>query len=171
MDKIMPKGLISKGEVVLVSACLMGLNCRYDGKHNYHREICLSGDEYILIPICPETEGGLSTPRPLCEIQGSSGLDVLLDKAKIINKDNKDVTKYFIDGAYKTLEIAKLYEVNQVIFKARSPSCGCGMIYDGSFTGKLRPGDGITTALLKDNGINVYTEEYISDMIKKEKMA
>lgn len=168
MDKRIPNGLISKGEVVLVSSCLMGLNCRYDGKHNYHREISLSGDEYILIPICPEIEGGLDTPRTLCEIQEGSGLDVLLEKAKIINKNNQDVTQYFIDGAYKTLEMAELYGIKHAIFKARSPSCGCGMIYDGSFTGKLRSGDGITAALLKNHGINVYTDEFVSNMMKKQ---
>ena len=112
-----------------------------------------------LIPVCPEKLGGLPIPRPPAEIKNGQGRDVLAGKARVKNKSGKDVTVNFIKGAKEVLKIAKALEVKEAILKARSPSCGCDKIYDGTFTGKLTRGDGVTTALLKKNKIKVITEE------------
>ncbi|WP_156204683.1 DUF523 domain-containing protein [Candidatus Syntrophocurvum alkaliphilum] len=144
----------------LISACLCGINCKYDGKSNYHPlfvELFKKGE---VIPVCPEQLGGLTTPRTPSEIKNGTGIDVLYNnKTKVITKDTKDVTAKFIKGAYETLNIAKLLDIDTAIFKSRSPSCGMGNVYDGSFSGKLIKGDGVTTALLKENKINVINNE------------
>jgi len=144
----------------LISACLLGIKCTWDGTDKYKDEriIKVLKDE-TLIPVCPEQLGGLKTPRPPQEIQGDSGEDVLDGECKVKNINGEDVTGEFITGAEETLKIAKLYKVSQFIGKSRSPSCGCGQIYDGTFSGKLINGDGVTTALLKRNGIKVITEQ------------
>ena len=144
----------------LISACLLGIKCAWDGTDKYKDEriIKVLKDE-TLIPVCPEQLGGLKTPRPPQEIQGDSGKDVLDGKCKVKNINGEDVTGEFITGAEETLRLAKLYKVSQFIGKSRSPSCGCGQIYDGTFSGKLINGDGVTTALLKRNGIKVITEQ------------
>jgi uncharacterized protein YbbK (DUF523 family) len=113
----------------------------------------------MIIPVCPEQLGGLSTPRARQEIQGAFGEAVLDGKCRVKNKNGEDVTRELLQGAKETLEIARHYGVTEFIGKAKSPSCGCGKIYDGSFSGKLTDGDGVTTALLKRNGIEVITEE------------
>ncbi|MDR5659615.1 DUF523 domain-containing protein [Serpentinicella sp. ANB-PHB4] len=142
---------------ILVSACLMGVNCKYNGGNNLHRVI--SGLQYnVLIPVCPEQLGGLTTPRKPAEIQGGEGKCVLEGKAKVITNDGDDVTKAFIKGASETLYIAKEVNAKLAILKARSPSCGIGEIYNGSFSSKLKKGDGVTTALLKQHKINIYNE-------------
>lgn len=146
-------------KISLVSACLVGIKCRYDGKSNPHQKLTEPFKKGSLIPICPEHFGGLSTPRPPAEIFGGDGQDVLSGKAKVIQKDGTDVTENFIRGAKIVLEFAGRLDVKEVVLKARSPSCGCGLIYDGSFSDELIPGDGVTTALLKQNGIKVKTEE------------
>ena len=144
----------------LISACLLGIKCTWDGTDKYKDEriIKVLKDE-TLIPVCPEQLGGLKTPRPPQEVQGGSGEDILDGKCKVKNINGEDVTGEFITGAEETLRLAKLYKVSQFIGKSRSPSCGCGQIYDGTFSGKLIDGDGVTTALLKRNGIKVITEE------------
>ena len=143
----------------LCSACLLGIKCAWDGKDRYKNEkvIELSKKE-ILIPVCPEQLGGLPTPRIPQEIQGCSGEKVLDNKCKVKNKSGEDVTKQFIKGAKETLKIAKLLGIKEFIAKSKSPSCGCGKTYDGTFSGKLIDGDGVTTALLKRNGIKVISE-------------
>lgn len=143
----------------LISACLLGIKCRHDGKRKPNRKIINLAKEEFLIPVCPEQLGGLSTPRIPQEIQGCSGKKVLDGKCKVKNKENEDVTRKFIRGARETLNIAKLYGVREFIGKSKSPSCGCGKTYDGTFTGNLIKGDGVTTAFLKRNGIKVTTEE------------
>ena len=144
----------------LVSACLLGLKCTWDGHDKYRndRAIKLSKTE-TLIPVCPEQLGGLATPRAPQEIQGGTGADVISNKCKVINKNGEDVTERFIRGAEETLKIARQLNVKEFISKSGSPSCGCGQIYDGSFSHQLVPGDGVTAALLKRNGIRVMTEE------------
>jgi len=148
-------------EYVLVSACLLGLNCKYDGGNNRREEVLelLKRDDVVLIPVCPEIFGGEGIPRENSEIVGGDGRDVLEGKAKVLTPDGKDVTEYFIRGARETLKVAKLYGAKRAIFKARSPSCGCGWIYDGTFSRRLRKGDGVATALLKANGVEVITDE------------
>jgi len=144
----------------LISACLLGIKCTWDGSGKYKNKkaIELLRDE-VLIPVCPEQLGGLNTPRPPQEIQGGAGEDVLDKRCKVKNINGEDVTQEFITGAQETLRIAKLFKVSQFIGKSRSPSCGFGQVYDGTFSGKLIDGNGVITALLKRNGIEVIDEE------------
>lgn len=138
----------------IVSACLAGIKCRYDGKGSENNDIIKLVKEGKAIPVCPEVLGGLSIPRIPCEIiEGKSG------KLKVINKEGKDCTLEFLQGAQKALAIAEVVGADTTIFKSKSPSCGCGKIYDGKFNGNLVEGDGITTRLFKENGIKVYTED------------
>lgn len=145
-------------EMILVSACLLGVNCKYDGKNNFTQSVLDVLKEKGIIPVCPEQLGGLTTPRVAAEIVDGDGLDVLENRAKVLRKDGVDVTRAFIKGAEETLYIARSMNCRQAILKAKSPSCGLGKIYDGSFSNTLRNGDGVTTALLKKNGIQVYVE-------------
>jgi len=146
--------------VKLISACLLGIKCAWDGQDIYKSDkaIELSNSE-MLMPVCPEQLGGLRTPRAPQEIQGGIGEDVLDGKCKVLNIDGEDVTQKFINGVEETLKIARLFHIEEFIGKSKSPSCGCGQIYDGTFSRKLIDGDGVTTALLKRNGIRVVTEE------------
>jgi len=146
--------------VKLISACLLGIKCSWDGQdiHKSDKVIELLNSEKLM-PICPEQLGGLRTPRAPQEIQGGTGEDVLDGKCKVLNINGEDVTQKFIAGAVEALKIAGLFHIREFIGKSRSPSCGCGQIYDGTFSRKLIDGDGVTTALLKRNGIRVVTEE------------
>ncbi|MCC5909320.1 MAG: DUF523 domain-containing protein [Clostridiaceae bacterium] len=149
--------------MILVSACLMGVDCKYNGKNNKSLEILELMKHKQVIPVCPEQLGGLTTPRLAAEIQGGEGKDVLSKKAKVLRKDGADISEAFIKGAEETLKIAESMGAKSAVLKARSPSCGTGEIYDGTFKGKIAKGDGVTTALLKMKGIQVLTEE--SDII------
>ena len=143
----------------LVSACLCGVNCKYNGKNNinlYFMELLREGE---VIPVCPEQLGGLPTPRKPAEILGGSGQDVLAGNSRVVTRDGLDVTEYYIKGAYETLKIAQLADADTAVLKSRSPSCGNGYIYDGSFSYKTRKADGVTAALLKENGIRVTDED------------
>ena len=135
--------------MILVSACLVGEKCKYNGEDNKNEKIIefLKDKEYITV--CPETMGGLPTPRPPSEIKGDL----------VFNSEGKDVTSNFLKGAEETLKIAKENNVDLVILKAKSPSCGYGQIYDGSFKGKLIKGNGITCKVLIENGYKVLTEK------------
>ncbi len=133
----------------LCSACLLGVNCRYDGKLKASEKVLALARQETLIPICPEQLGGLPTPRIACE-QSSD---------KVFSESKEDVTSYFERGAQQVLLIAKLYGIKEAILKQRSPSCGCGQVYDGTFSEKIIKGDGVTTILLKKNGIKVISEE------------
>ena len=133
----------------LCSACLLGIKCRYDAKGKPDKKVIALAKREIIIPVCPEQLGGLSTPRKPAEQKGS----------RVLRKSGKDVTENFKRGADETLKLAKLFGIKQAILKQRSPSCGCGLIYDGSFSGKTIRGDGVTTSLLKRNKIRVITEE------------
>ncbi|MBT7122039.1 MAG: DUF523 domain-containing protein, partial [Clostridia bacterium] len=108
-----------------------------------------------VIPVCPELLAGYTTPRNPCEITLGQGSDVLSGKATVVDIDGIDQTAEFIKGAELTLELAQSHNAKRAYLKSQSPSCGCGEIYDGSFSGDLRQGDGVTTALLKQNGIKV----------------
>jgi uncharacterized protein YbbK (DUF523 family) len=143
----------------LISACLLGMRCTWSGEGNKNdRAIELSRVE-TLIPVCPEQLGGLSTPRAPQEIQGGTGKDVLDGIYRVLNRDGRDVTSEFIKGAEETLETARRLNIKEFIGKSRSPSCGCGQIYDGTFCGKLIDGDGVTTTLLRLSGIRIIPEE------------
>lgn len=143
----------------LVSACLAGVHCRFDQKHQKDEKVLELVKNGEAIPVCPEQLGGLSTPRTPAEIVGGDGEDVLDGKAKVITKEGKDVTEAFIKGARETLRLAQMIGAKKVILKERSPSCGSCMIYDGSFSGRKKRGMGVTAALLKRNGIEVRSEE------------
>ena len=140
-----------KKQPILVSACLLGVCCRYDGESKPCEEIIKLREKYILIPICPEVDGGLPTPRTPSERVGD----------KVLMRDGKDVTENYRRGADEALRKAKEFGCNIAILKARSPSCGSGKIYDGSFSGNLTDRDGVCAELLKKNGISVFTENEI----------
>ncbi|MDD3284928.1 MAG: DUF523 domain-containing protein [Patescibacteria group bacterium] len=143
----------------ICSACLLGIKCRYDGKDNTNEKVLKLSKKEILIPICPEQLGGQSTPREDAEIYSGDGFDVLKNNAKVLESNGNDVTRNFVNGAEEVLKIAKLFNINEAILKQKSPSCGCGKIYDGTFSKNLIKGDGVTCALLKENGINVISED------------
>jgi len=143
----------------IVSACLAGIKCRYDGEAKPCPKIIELVKQGMAVPVCPEQLGGLSTPRFAQEVQGGSGEEVLDGKCKVINKEGIDVTENFLKGAEETLKIAQLIGAKEFIGKSKSSSCGCSKIYDGTFSDKLIKGDGVTTAFLKRNGIKVITEE------------
>ena len=143
----------------LVSACLAGANTRFDGTAHLDPEIIRLVQEGRAIPVCPEQLGGLSTPRPPSEITDGDGCDVLAGRARVITKEGQDVTEAFLKGAHETLSLARKWQVGGAIFKARSPSCGSNDIYDGNFQGRLRPGQGVTAALLKQAGLPVFCEK------------
>lgn len=150
---------------ILVSACLLGINTKYNGSNNKNEKIIelLKRKDIILIPVCPEQLAGLPTPREPADLTGD-GLTVLLKKAKVISHSGNDLTSYFIKGAYETLKIAKLYNVKLAILKARSPSCGVKGVYE--YHSKiLKPWNGVTTALLLKEGIKVVSDEQFSQEI------
>lgn len=150
--------------MILVSACLAGICCKYNGGDNgipLIKELVRQGKA---IPLCPEQLGGLPTPRLPAEIKGGSARDVLQGKALVVRKDGVDVTENFIRGAREVLKFCREMGIKRAILKARSPSCGKGMVYDGTFTGKLVEGNGITAQLLIDNGIEVLTEDEIATL-------
>lgn len=140
--------------MLLVSKCLTGECCRYDAKSTPDPEITATVERGEAIAVCPEQLGGLPTPRVSAELTGT-GEDVLDGKARAVTRDGRDVTEAFLLGAYKALETAKDAGIEHAILKAKSPSCGMGAIYDGSFKGKLVNGNGVTSALLLRNGIEV----------------
>ena len=140
---------------VVISACLIGVRCRYDGGDSRNEAAIKQMKTDELISVCPEEAGGLSTPRPPAEIVGGNGNDVLDGKAKVVTADGTDVTEAYLKGAHHVLQVVQSHGATHVILKARSPSCGCGNIYDGTFSNTLTIGDGVTTALLKRHGITV----------------
>lgn len=145
----------------LCSACLLGIKCAWDGKDRKNAKVVSLLKNEILIPVCPEQLGGLPTPRAPQEIQGRSGNEVLDNKCRVINKDGHDVTEEFIQGAYEVLKIMRIFGITEFIAKQYSPSCGCGNIYNGSFTNRKISGEGVTTALLKRNGMLVISAEQL----------
>jgi uncharacterized protein YbbK (DUF523 family) len=153
--------------LILVSACLVGVACRYDGRTCPDAKLNALATQGKLVPFCPEVVGGLSTPRLPAEISGAfDGLDghaVLDGLTRVVRSDGADVTEPFIAGAQAALGLAKRLEIQQAILKANSPSCGVERTYDGRFLGLLVPGDGVTAALLKRNGIEVITEDALPE--------
>ncbi|MFH1631058.1 MAG: DUF523 domain-containing protein [Candidatus Aenigmatarchaeota archaeon] len=133
----------------LCSACLLGINCRYDGRNMVNEKIIELAKKEVLIPVCPEQLGGLPTPREPSKQRGK----------KVFTKSGKNVTEDFNRGAEETLKIAKLFGIKEAILYRPSPSCGCGKIFNGTFSGTIIDGDGITTTLLKKNGIEIINEE------------
>ncbi len=144
--------------MILVSACLLGLCTRYDGGHNLCPSLLAPGVAARCLPVCPEQLGGLPTPRQPCEILGGTGADVLAGRAKVIDPQGTDLTVPFVRGAEQLARLAGAQAVAAAILKARSPSCGVGRIYDGTFTHRQIPGNGVLAAALAAIGIQLYTE-------------
>ena len=142
-------------ETILVSACLLGCACRFDGRANYHEAINELRKKYHVIIVCPEVDGGLPIPRIPSEIMGD----------KVINQEGEDKTANFRKGAEIALAQAQKYGAKISILKAKSPSCGSGQIYDGTFSKTLIEGDGYTTRLLKKHGITVYNETNFEQLL------
>ena len=141
-------------ENILVSACLLGVSCRYDGKSKPNENVIALKDRYNIIPVCPEIMGGLPTPRKASEIQG----------CQVVMGDGTNVTKEYRKGAEEVLKLCRLFECKRAVLKEKSPSCGCGKVYDGTFSGKLIDGNGITAKLLMENGIEVFGETGIMNL-------
>lgn len=135
----------------LCSACLLGVKCRYNGTGKKNEKVLRLAKSEVLIPVCPEQLGGLSTPRSPVEKVGS----------RVKTKNGEDITERCKKGAREMLRLVKIFNIREAILKQESPTCGCGRIYDGSFTGTTVNGDGIATELLKKNGIKVISEEEI----------
>ncbi len=140
-----------KKEKILISACLAGINCKYNGGNNKNEKIIKFIENNDVILICPEQLGGLKTPRVPAEIQNKT----------VITKDGIDVTKEYQKGAEEVLKLAKQFNIKKAILKSKSPSCGKNKIYDGTFSNNLINGNGITVELLKQNGIEVISSDEI----------
>ena len=141
--------------MILVSACLVGINCKYSGGNNYNQKIFDLVKEGKAIPICPEQLGGLNTPRKPVELKVING------KRYAIDNEGNDLTENFERGALEVLNLAKDFNINKAILQPRSPSCGVNKIYSGNFDNKLVDGNGILAELLKQNGIDVLTPNEI----------
>ena len=140
---------------ILVSACLMGCDCRYKGDNCKNDALLALAAKYTLIPVCPEQLGGLATPRDPAEICGD----------RVVSRAGRDVTHEYQKGAETALYIAKQVGADAAVLKANSPSCGKGVIYDGSFTGKKTAGNGVTARLLSEEGIRVFTEDELTALL------
>lgn len=145
--------------MIMVSACLLGKNCKYSGGNNKNEKLLSLLCHHAVIPVCPEESGGLPTPRPPAEIINGQGTDVVEGHAKIKDKTGRDVTASFLAGANKLRELAEKEKISLAVLKERSPSCGVEKIYDGSFSGRIIPGCGVCTALLRQSGVKVVSEE------------
>ena len=148
---------------VLISACLLGKNCRFNGGHSQLIELDEMDVEWI--SVCPEESGGLGTPRPSAEMQGSAE-DIIKGKGKVLTNKGKNITSEFIRGADKSLQLGVEIGVKTAILKSNSPSCGIGKIYDGSFTKTLKTGDGIFAHLCHENDIECISSDNINQIKK-----
>ena len=144
-------------EHLLISACLLGAQCRYDGQSKPVLEMVALSEQFDLVPVCPEQLGGLPTPRTPAE----------RIEERVITQDERDVTAEYRRGAEQALHLARLCGCRIALLKERSPSCGSGTIYDGTFSGGLTAGDGVTAALLRENGIAVYGESEIERLLEE----
>ena len=147
---------------ILISSCLLGLNCRYDGQSKFYPEIENVINRFELVPFCPECYGGLPTPRDAAEIQLND------EGIKVVTTRGNDVTKEYENGANSALFLCKKFGITVALLKAKSPSCGKGKIYDGTFSANLTDGNGITADLLLKSGIKVYNENEIDLLLENE---
>lgn len=136
--------------MILISACLIGINCRYDASNSMDTSIMKRIKEEVFIPVCPEQLGGLSTPRPSASIQNGTGADVVGSAAKVIDMNGRDVTREFLKGAQEALTIAKLLNIQEAILKENSPSCGVN--FTSSNFRRIK-GTGVFAAMLRKEGI------------------
>ena len=142
---------------ILISACLLGARCRYDGASKEHPELLRLAERHTLVPVCPEQLGGLPTPRVPAERQGDA----------VITREGRDVTDQYRRGAEEALRLCRLLGCEAAVLKERSPACGSGEIYDGTFSGALTAGDGVTAELLKAHGVAVYGESQIQHLLEQ----
>ena len=140
---------------LLISACLLGCRCRYDGASKPQPWIAALAERHELVPVCPEQMGGLATPRLPAERQGD----------RVVTKEGADVTAQYRRGAEEALRLCRLFHCQAALLKERSPSCGCGSVYDGTFTGALTAGDGVTAELLRAAGVPVYGESRAEELL------
>ena len=140
---------------ILISACLLGCRCRYDGGSKLHPAAAALAERHELVPVCPEQLGGLPTPRPPAERVGD----------RVLTAAGCDVTEQYRRGAEETLRLCRIYGCEVAVLKERSPSCGSGTVYNGTFSGVLTDGDGVTAELLKANGIQVYGESELEKLM------
>jgi uncharacterized protein YbbK (DUF523 family) len=146
-------------EPILLSACLAGIPCTHAAEAKTRTWALKLIAEGRAVAVCPEVAGGLPVPRPEAEIHGGAGGDVIDGNARVVSVDGEDVTANYLSGAEAALAAARRSGARLAILKARSPSCGCGAIYDGTFTGSLVSGDGVTAAALKREGLDVLSDE------------
>ncbi len=149
--------------MIIVSACLLGLNTKYDGKTNAHALIRKYSSSGKFIPVCPEQLGGLPTPRVPVEIIEGTGREVLHGKCIVQGEQGEVVTSEFILGATEVIKIVEMVTVTAAILKERSPSCGVNHIYDGSFSHRIKPGQGVTAAILEEHNIPSYSEVELTE--------
>ncbi|MFF2888290.1 DUF523 domain-containing protein [Paenibacillus sp. NPDC057967] len=153
---------------LLVSSCLAGMKVRYNGTDALDATIQTLVTEGTAVTVCPELLGGFATPREPAEIEGGLGEDVWKGNAKVIEKSGRDVTELYVKGALATLELAKRHGATHVVLKEGSPSCGSSFIYDGMFRNVKQPGDGVTTALLRQEGYTVLSEHDLAEWLTQE---
>lgn len=139
---------------LLVSACLLGTPCRYDGRTKKNDAVCALAERYELVPVCPEEAGGLPTPRTPSERRDG----------RVFMRDGRDVTEEYRRGAAYALEVFRREGCCAAVLKARSPACGRGTVYDGTFSGTLVPGDGVAAEVLQAHGVRVLTEEELAGL-------
>lgn len=145
-------------EKLLVSACLLGVNCKYSGGNNYSPAAAALQERFDVISVCPEQLGGLPTPRPPAERVGE----------RVINRAGEDVTEAFRLGAERTLALAEEEGAVRAVLQERSPSCGSALVYDGTFSGVLIPGGGVTAQLLEAHGVRVYSAERAAELLGEQ---
>ncbi|MBU1088200.1 MAG: DUF523 domain-containing protein [Candidatus Omnitrophica bacterium] len=157
--------------MIMVSACLAGTKCRYNGQDRANNIIVELKSKDKVVEVCPEIIAGFSTPRLPCEIVGGTGVDVINGQAIVVNNLGEDITQLIVKGCYQALESAKNNKIKLAVMKSKSVCCGAGQIYDGTFSRRLIPGDGILTVLLKQQGIKVLNSEQFSfvEQLKKNK--
>ncbi|ASA26465.1 DUF523 domain-containing protein [Paenibacillus donghaensis] len=154
--------------MILVSSCLAGMKVRYNGTDCLDETIARLLEEQKAMAVCPELLGGFSTPREPAEIVGGDGGDVLAGTARVMDRSGADVTELYLKGAYVTLEMARSAGATAVVLKENSPSCGSRLIYNGTFSGTKQSGHGVTTALLRANGIKVVSEAELERLFQTE---
>jgi len=161
-----PRRQDAKAGPVLVSACLLGKGCRFDGGHCRHEGVLCLVQDQVVIPVCPEALGGLARPRPPAEIRGGDGNAVLAGRARVVDRTGRDVTAAFVKGARAALTLARKHGAVKAILKERSPSCGTHEIHDGTFGGRPVAGPGVAAALLAGSGVRVTSEEYLEGWVE-----
>lgn len=146
--------------IILVSACLIGIDCNYKGKDNLKDWVSNLRYEFSMVPVCPEQLGGLSTPRLPAEIINGDGMSIWKEsEGEVINIESQVVTNQFLKGAYQMLKITRMLGIKYAVFKDKSPSCGVFNIFDGSFSNHLKEGMGVSAAALHSDGIKLITEK------------